>query len=110
LVFKVSGSGGANDASSNIPTVAKRKIKGFLNVKKKVLGMPKANKWVLAMSFVDTSYLRNQLSFEMYRRLGAWAPRTKYVNFVMQGQYVGLYSMGERKRRLDLIYEYSLTH
>ena len=37
---------------------------------KPVLGMPADKKWVLAMSFIDTSFLRNQLSFDFYRNLG----------------------------------------
>ena len=48
------------------------------------LGLPSDSKWVLGISFVDTSFIRNQLSFLVYQLLGAWAPRYRFVNLLFQ--------------------------
>ena len=61
------------------------------------LGMPREAKWVLGVPFVDTSFVRNALSFKIYELLGApWAPRTVAVNLVLQGEPWGLYAVTER--------------
>ena len=48
------------------------------------------------MSWIDTSFVRNALSFEVYRRLGGWAPHSQPLNLVFQGQPVGLYAITEK--------------
>eukprot|EP00929_Paragymnodinium_shiwhaense_P042299 TRINITY_DN21907_c0_g1_i1.p1 TRINITY_DN21907_c0_g1~~TRINITY_DN21907_c0_g1_i1.p1 ORF type:complete len:245 (-),score=41.11 TRINITY_DN21907_c0_g1_i1:122-856(-) len=64
-----------------------------------LLGMAPAKKWVLLMSFVDTSFQRNPTAFDMYRSLGGWATQTAYVNFHWHGEDFGLYTVGERIER-----------
>eukprot|EP00913_Durusdinium_trenchii_P033022 g30913.t1 len=62
--------------------------------------------WVLATSFVDVSFQRNPLAFDIYRHLGGWATETAYVNVEWHGQYYGLYYVGQRIKcgqgRLDV--------
>ncbi|CAE8618463.1 unnamed protein product [Polarella glacialis] len=58
--------------------------------------MAPSREWVLAMSFVDTSFQRNPLAFEIYRRLGGWAPETRYVNLRWGSKDFGLYYIGEK--------------
>ena len=50
-----------------------------------LLGMPPARRWVLATSFVDVSFQRNPTAFEVYRKLGGWAPDTVYVKVEWHG-------------------------
>ncbi|CAK9029705.1 unnamed protein product [Durusdinium trenchii] len=71
-----------------------------------LLGMTPARTWVLATSFVDVSFQRNPLAFDIYRHLGGWATETAYVNVEWHGQYYGLYYVGQRIKcgqgRLDV--------
>lgn len=61
-----------------------------------LLGMAPARRWVLATSFVDVSFQRNPTAFEVYRKLGGWAPDTVYVKVEWHGIDYGLYYIGER--------------
>lgn len=71
-----------------------------------VLGMTPARTWVLATSFVDASFQRNPVAFDIYRHLGGWATETEYVNVDWHGQDYGLYYVGQRIKcgqgRLDV--------
>jgi hypothetical protein len=60
-----------------------------------LLGLAPARNWVLAMSFVDSSFQRNAFAFELYRALGGWASRTSFVNLRLQGLDLGLYCITE---------------
>jgi hypothetical protein len=42
-----------------------------------LLGLPKSHKFVLGMPFIDTSFMRNQLAFALYRDMGGWAPKVR---------------------------------
>jgi hypothetical protein len=46
---------------------------------KSLLGLPKAKKLILNGVFFDTSFVRNPLSFAIYRAMGGWAPQTVIV-------------------------------
>jgi len=61
-----------------------------------LLGMAPARKWVLATSFIDTSFQRNPTAFDIYRRAGGWATETAFVNMRWNGMDYGLYYIGER--------------
>lgn len=71
-----------------------------------LLGMTPARTWVLATSFVDASFQRNPVAFDIYRHLGGWATETEYVNVDWHGQDYGLYYIGQRIKcgqgRLDV--------
>jgi len=71
-----------------------------------LLGMAPANEWVLGTSWIDTSFQRNPLAFDLYRSLGGWAPATRYVNVRWHGADYGLYYVGEQpevsKSRIQL--------
>ena len=62
-----------------------------------LLGLPAANGKALILSavFFDTSFIRNPLAFQLYRKAGGWAPETAFANLVFQGQPVGLYYLGQ---------------
>jgi len=60
-----------------------------------LLGMAPARRWVLAMSFIDTTYQRNPTAFEIYQVLGGWSPKTQYATLEWQGVDFGLYYIGE---------------
>jgi len=66
------------------------------NLNVPILGMPEENDWVLTANYNDKVFLRNFLSFEIFRKMGHYAPRTVYCEVVVNGEYLGIYLMGEK--------------
>jgi subtilisin-like proprotein convertase family protein len=66
-----------------------------------VLGMPKESDWILSASYSDKSLMNNVLSYHLARQMGWYAPRTVYVELVIDGQYQGVYVMMEKIKRDD---------
>ena len=73
-----------------------------------LLGMPAEDDWVLHAPFMDKSLMRNALAYELSRRMGRYAPRTRFVElFVVDDgapapgleHYRGLYVLTERVER-----------
>ena len=71
-----------------------------------ILGMPEENDWVLTANYNDKTFLRNFLAFELFRKMGHYAPRTEYCEVVVNEQYQGIYLLGEKikqdKNRVDI--------
>ena len=61
-----------------------------------LLGMPAENDWVLNAINDDKSYIRDCLSYALGRRMGRYAPRTKYCEVFVNGNYRGLYFLTEK--------------
>ena len=53
-------------------------------------------RWVLWGPFIDTSFLRNPLSFHLYRSLGGWASYSEHLSLNMNGVELGLYVLTEK--------------
>lgn len=67
-----------------------------------VLGMPAEEDWLLIANYADKSLMRNHLAYELSRRLGHdWAPRTRFVDLYLNGDYEGTYLVTERIKRGD---------
>lgn len=71
-----------------------------------LLGMPEENDWILTANYNDKTFLRNFLAFELFRKMGHYAPRTRYCEVVLNGEYQGIYLLGEKikqdKNRVDI--------
>jgi hypothetical protein len=71
-----------------------------------ILGMPAENDWVLTANYNDKSFLRNFLAFDIFRKMGHYAPRSIYCEVVLNGEYQGIYLLGEKikqdKNRVDI--------
>ncbi len=64
-----------------------------------VLGMPKNKHWVLLANYSDKTLMRNELAFEISRRMSfSYTPRMKYVDVKLNGEYIGNYMLGEHIR------------
>lgn len=72
------------------------------------LGLPAEEDWVLHAPFMDKSLLRNALGYELSRRMGRYAPRTRFVELFLLGDgaarpglehYRGLYVLTESVKR-----------
>jgi hypothetical protein len=71
-----------------------------------ILEMPEENDWVLTANYNDKTFLRNYLAFELFRKMGHYAPGTVYCEVVVNEQYKGIYLLGEKikrdKNRVDI--------
>ena len=76
--------------------------------KHKVLGAPaNAKKWTLINNYGDKTLMRNQLAFELSRRLGMpYTPYCTYVDVLLNGDYKGCYQLCDqievRSKRVEV--------
>ncbi|HQG10747.1 MAG TPA: CotH kinase family protein, partial [Dermatophilaceae bacterium] len=62
-----------------------------------ILGMPKAKAWVLLANDADGSLMRNKLAFDYALAIGSpYAPESRWVDLVVNGQYLGNYLVAEK--------------
>jgi hypothetical protein len=74
----------------------KKPYKVKLDAKASLLGMASAKDWILLANYDDKSLLRDQVAFEVGRRLGmAWTPNSRFVELFLNGQYEGNYQLTE---------------
>ena len=64
-----------------------------------LLGLPEENDFVLYGPFSDRTLVKNVLSYELFRRTGRWAPRTRYIEVILNDEYEGLYVLTEKLKR-----------
>lgn len=66
------------------------------NLNAPLLGMPEENDWILTANYNDKTFLRNLLAFEIFRKMGHYAPRTRYCEVILNGSYDGIYLLSEK--------------
>lgn len=64
-----------------------------------LLGLPSENDFILKAEYLDLSLMKNALTYEMSRRMGQYAPRTKFCELLVNGEYMGVYSLTEKIKR-----------
>jgi hypothetical protein len=64
-----------------------------------LLGMPEENDWILLANYNDKTFMRNMLAFELFRKLGHYAPRTQLVEVIINNEYRGIYIFTEKIKR-----------
>ncbi len=64
-----------------------------------LLGMPAENDWILLANYNDKTFMRNTLAFELFRKLGHYAPRTRTVEVILNNTYQGIYILTEKIKR-----------
>jgi len=71
-----------------------------------LLGLPEENDYVLYAPYSDKSMLRNVLTYRLFEEMGNYAPRTRFVDVVVNNDYQGLYILTEKikrdKNRVDM--------
>ena len=71
-----------------------------------LIDMPEENDWVLYAPYSDKSLIRNALTFKLGNELGRWAPRTRFCELILNGDYQGVYLLMEKikrdKNRVDI--------
>ena len=76
-------------------TIETRNKKGK-NKKESLLGLPKDKDWVLNGPYADKTLLRNALIFNLSNKIGRYAPRTKFIELIINGEYEGIYLLIEK--------------
>ncbi len=64
-----------------------------------IFGMPAEADWVLQANYSDKSLIRNSLAYELARKTGQYAARTRFVELFVNGKYRGVYMFGEKLKR-----------
>ena len=64
-----------------------------------LLGMPEEEDWVLHGPYSDKTLLRNAFSYVLARGLPGYAPRCRFVELVLGGEYWGVYLLVESVKR-----------
>ena len=76
------------------------------NLNVSLLGMPAENDWILLANYNDKTFMRNSLTFDLFRKMGHYAPRTQHCEVLVNGQYQGIYVFMEKikrdKNRVDI--------
>lgn len=64
-----------------------------------ILGLPAENDFVLYGPYSDKTMIKNVLTYELFRRTGRWAPRTRYIELILNNDYRGVYVLTEKLKR-----------
>ncbi len=91
---------------------AKKPYRIKFDKKQDVLGLGKAKSWVLLADYLDPSSMRNQVAFNLANRINSntaettgfqvFSPRMKLVEVYLNGEYQGLYEMGDHMQANEL--------
>jgi len=69
------------------------------NLNVSLLGMPPENDWILLANYNDKTFMRNPISFHLFRGMGHYAPRTRLCEVTVNGSYQGIYAFCEKIKR-----------
>ena len=64
-----------------------------------LLGMPREEDWVLHGPYSDKTLIRNAFAYSLAGALTDYAPRVRFVELVLDGDYRGVYVLTERIKR-----------
>lgn len=64
-----------------------------------LLGMPSENDWILKAEYLDHSLIKNSLTYTFARHMGIYAPRTMYCEVILNGNYIGVYTLTEKVKQ-----------
>jgi hypothetical protein len=64
-----------------------------------LLGMPLENDWILYGPFIDRSLMRDVLIYRLSNAMGLYAPRSRFCELVLNGEYRGVYVLLEKIKR-----------
>ncbi|XOV66485.1 MAG: CotH kinase family protein [Fluviicola sp.] len=66
-----------------------------LSTSEEILGMHSNEKWKLNAEYIDKTFMRNKLSYDLFRSFspGNWAPKIKYCVVYANKDYDGIYAM-----------------
>jgi len=71
------------------------------NLNVSLLGLPAENDWILFGPYSDKSLIRNVLVYTLAAEINDYAPRTKFCELILNGDYLGVYVLTEKIKRDD---------
>jgi len=69
------------------------------NLNVPLFGMPAENDWLLISHYNEKTFMRNPLSFNMFREMGHYSVRFRLVDVMINDQYEGIYLFCEKVKR-----------
>lgn len=66
---------------------------------KSLFGLPKESDWVLYAPYSDKTLMRNFLAYTMSREMGRWSANCRFVEVILNGNYIGIYVFMEKIKR-----------
>jgi hypothetical protein len=69
------------------------------SVNKSLLGMPSESDWILYAPYTDKTLMRNMLTYALSNEMGHWASHTRYVEVLLNNNYIGVYVLMEKIKR-----------
>ena len=76
------------------------------NLNTPLAGLPEENDWILYGPYSDKSLMRNVITYELARRMGQYAPRTRFCEVILNDEYTGVSVLIEKikqdENRLDI--------
>ena len=64
-----------------------------------ILGLPRENDFIMYGPHSEKTFMKNVISYELFARTGRYAPRTRYVEAIIDGDYRGIYVLTEKIKR-----------
>lgn len=64
-----------------------------------LIGMPAEHDWILMANYNDKSFARNIIPTRLFDEIGHYAPKSKLVDVVLNGEYKGIYLLTEKIKR-----------
>jgi hypothetical protein len=69
------------------------------DLKASLLGLPPEEDWILFAPYNDKSLIRDALAYNLGRKMGRYASRSRFCELVLNGQYEGVYVLLEKIKR-----------
>jgi hypothetical protein len=69
------------------------------SVNKSILGMPTESDWVLYAPYTDKTLMHNVLAYAISNEMGHWAAHCRYVEVMLNNNYIGVYVLMEKIKR-----------
>ncbi|MBE7174593.1 MAG: CotH kinase family protein, partial [Williamsia sp.] len=66
---------------------------------KSIFGLPEESDWVLYAPYTDKTLMHNVLAYKFSNAFGQWAAHTKFVEVMLNGEYIGIYVFMEKIKR-----------
>jgi subtilisin-like proprotein convertase family protein len=64
-----------------------------------LLGMPDENDFILKAEYLDPTLMFNNIAYSFGRKMDRYAPRLRYCELILDGDYLGIYSLTEKIKR-----------
>ncbi|MFM2326409.1 MAG: hypothetical protein RIR31_611, partial [Bacteroidota bacterium] len=69
------------------------------SVSKSILGMPGESDWILYAPYTDKTLMHNALAYALSNEMGHWAAHCRYVEVLLNNNYIGVYVLLEKIKR-----------